>query len=32
VLNAVRSLPDERFANVAEVAAGLGLGIEKRRT
>ncbi len=32
VLNAVRSLPDEKFANVAEVAAGLGLGIERRRT
>ncbi|HEY9505143.1 MAG TPA: DUF2795 domain-containing protein [Gemmatimonadales bacterium] len=30
VLNAVRSLPDEKFANVAQVAAVLGLGIERR--
>ncbi|MGP3961553.1 DUF2795 domain-containing protein [Nonomuraea sp. 3N208] len=31
VTDMVGSLPDRRFANVAEVAQALGLGLEKRR-
>ncbi|GLW10796.1 hypothetical protein Misp01_59240 [Microtetraspora sp. NBRC 13810] len=31
VVEAVRSLPDVRFANISEVAQALGLGVEPRR-
>ncbi|MFI7635305.1 DUF2795 domain-containing protein [Nonomuraea sp. NPDC049400] len=31
VADMVQSLPDRRYANVAEVAKALGLGVEKRR-
>ncbi|MEV1179313.1 DUF2795 domain-containing protein [Nonomuraea sp. NPDC049784] len=31
VADMVRSLPDRRYSNVADVAKALGLGVEKRR-